>query len=152
MDSTSWVLSVAHEKSKAPLPLLCEQPGPHGHPDVTLPICDQHPEKRMHWWQDTRKSALFTMWGTAKATDTPVVIRETQMARKREESQVRRAAAPLSRGAGARRRGGVPVRGFCGVVDRGIEKALSVVIREGFLDTYFATYLWSSSPHFDTLR
>lgn len=30
---------------------------------------------------------------------------------------VRRAAAPLPRGVGARRRGGVPIRGFCGMVD-----------------------------------
>ena len=30
---------------------------------------------------------------------------------------VRRAAAPLPWGVGARRRGGVPVRGFCGVAD-----------------------------------
>jgi len=28
----------------------------------------------MHWWQDTRKSALFTMWGMAKATDTPLSL------------------------------------------------------------------------------
>ena len=43
----------------------------------------------MHWWQDTRKSALFTMWGMAKATDTPLVVRENQIARKWEESQGR---------------------------------------------------------------
>ena len=30
---------------------------------------------------------------------------------------VRRTAAPLPWGVGARRRGGVPIRGFCGMVD-----------------------------------
>ncbi|MEI3453743.1 MAG: hypothetical protein V8Q91_10085 [Bilophila wadsworthia] len=32
---------------------------------------------------------FFTMWGMAKATDTPVLVRENRIARKWEESQGR---------------------------------------------------------------
>lgn len=35
-----------------------------------------------------KKTALFAVWGTAKATATPVVIREVQLAQRRGQSQV----------------------------------------------------------------
>ena len=63
--SLSWVLNVAHKKRQGDAPLLSEQPGPHGHPDVTLPICN-HIQKRMHWWQDTKKAVIVRQLGTGK--------------------------------------------------------------------------------------
>nr|DAG94218.1 MAG TPA: hypothetical protein [Herelleviridae sp.] len=38
VSSWGWV-----QKSKTTLPGYSQPPGPHGHPDVALPICDQHP-------------------------------------------------------------------------------------------------------------
>lgn len=66
-----WELGT--KKGKATLPGLTEPPGPHGLPDVALPNMNLRPERRAE--ARIEKSALFTVWGTAKATDTPLLVR-----------------------------------------------------------------------------
>ena len=65
------------KKGKTTLPGLLQPPGPRGHPDVALPICNQHPTTGALVARN-EKTALLTMWGMAKATATPVVVREVQ--------------------------------------------------------------------------
>ncbi len=40
-----------------------------------------HP-KRCSWWQKQKKTALFTLWGSVKATVTPLVIGKLRLPQK----------------------------------------------------------------------
>lgn len=72
--SLSWVLNVAHKKRQGDAPLLSEQPGPHGHPDVALPIHNRIPKKGCNGGKKQEKPLFLPAWDWQEATVTPHIV------------------------------------------------------------------------------
>lgn len=62
--SFSWGLNDAHKKRQGDAPLLNEQPGPRGHPDVALPIHNRIPQRGCTGGKN-KKTALSASLGLA---------------------------------------------------------------------------------------
>ena len=79
--SLSWVLNVAHKKRQGDAPLLSEQPGPHGHPDVTLPICNHIQKKDALVARYKKSRHCPPAWDWQKATVTPHIVGKCRLAK-----------------------------------------------------------------------
>ena len=55
-------------------PLQCEQPGPHGHPDVALPIHNRIPKKGCNGGKKQEKPLFLPAWDWQEATVTPHIV------------------------------------------------------------------------------
>ena len=67
-------MSAANEKRQGDAPLQCEQPGPHGHPDVALPIHNRIPKKGCNGGKKKEKPLFLPAWDWQEATVTPHIV------------------------------------------------------------------------------
>ena len=67
-------MSAANEKRQGDAPLQCEQPGPHGHPDVALPIHNRIPKKGCNGGKKQEKPLFLPAWDWQEAMVTPHIV------------------------------------------------------------------------------
>jgi len=69
------------QKRQGDAPLRNEQPGPHGHPDVALPICNHIPKKGCTGGKIQKKPSLSASLGLAKGYGYASLRWEVQVAK-----------------------------------------------------------------------